>query len=345
MRRSTYRLLQAVAILLIGVATPVGAAPKPKPTATPTLAVTPTRTPTATATPTRTPTATPRPSATPTQPAGLSVTITDPMANVTIDSNTYNVVGTFSGPANTGVVVNDRVAYTSGGRFVLNDLPVVAGTNTITAVATNPAGQSATTAVTVTASGSAPDLVLHADISRGVAPLSVTFTYEFRSTQTIDKLAIDFNGDGRDDFSTRKPPTMVQNTYTNPGLFMATLTITDNLRTTHKATVGIEVGTSDARDSLFRSVWDTMNAALVRGDVPTALASLNVRAQERYAPVFNDLVAEMPAIVASYSAPQFVSADSDYFEYAINRVIDGENQIFLVYLLRDGDGVWRMDSM
>src|ERR1051325_1232155 len=140
MRRSTYRLLQAVAILLIGVATPVGAAPKPKPTATPTLAVTPTRTPTATATTTRTPTATPRPSATPTQPAGLSVTITDPMANVTIDSNTYNVVGTFSGPANTGVVVNDRVAYTSGGRFVLNDLPVVAGTNTITAVTTNPAG-------------------------------------------------------------------------------------------------------------------------------------------------------------------------------------------------------------
>jgi PKD repeat protein len=207
--------------------------------------------------------------------------------------------------------------------------------NTITAIATSPAGQSVTTTVTITATGSIPDLVLQADITQGVTPLSVTFTYELRSNQTIDKLAIDFNGDGRDDFSTRKPPPTVQNTYTTPGLYVATLTITDG-RGVHKASIGIEVGTTDARDSLFRSVWDAMNAALVRGDVNGALSSLNARAQEKYGRVFNGLVADMPAIVGSYSSPQFVSAGQDYLEYAISRY---KPQALAM------DAGWRMDSM
>ena len=32
-------------------------------------------------------------------------------------------------------------------------------------------------------------------------------------------------------------------------------------------------------------------------------------------------------------------------EYAINRVIDGVNRIFLVYFLQGTDGVWRIDAM
>ena len=343
--RGSIILVSRTLIAFLALAAPASGAPKPKPTATPVPSVTPTKTATPPATPTRTPTATPKPTATPTPRNGLSLAITDPVPEASISADRYTVIGTFNAPINTGITVNDHIAYTSGGRFVMNDVELVAGANTITAVATTVNGQSATVSTNVTASGLSADLVLHADITHGLAPLSVTFTYELRSAQPINKVALDFNGDGRDDFSTRKPVTAMQNTYTVPGLYVAVLTVTDTAGVVRKSNVGIEVSTSSARDTLFHSVWDTMNAALVRGDVPSALTMLNSRAQDQYTPVFNALVSQMPQIVGSYSDPQFVASDGDYFEYAINRMIDGEDQIFLVYLVRDGDGVWRMDGM
>jgi Glucodextranase, domain B len=354
MHRSTIRTGALIASLL-ALTIPANAAPRPKPTPTPTTSTVPTNTPTPpasmtptrtpTPTPTRTPTATPKPTATPTQSGGLSLAITDPLPGASINGNRYTVIGTFTAPLNTGITVNDRIAYASAGRFVMNDVELIAGTNTITAVATTVGGQSATVSTNVTSSGLPPELVLHADTTRGLAPLSVTFTYDFTPTQPINKVAIDFDGDGRDDFWTRKPVTAMQNTYTMPGLYVALLTVTDTAGVVRKSNIGIEVSTAAARDSLFHSVWDTMNSALVRGDINGALTMLNSRAQEQYASVFNALVSEMPVIVASYSDPQFVSSDADNFEYAINRMIDGEDQIFLVYLVRDGDGVWRMDGM
>jgi hypothetical protein len=325
-----------VAVFLAGTAVPAAAAPKPKPTATPTSSVTPTKTPTPLPTPTRTPTP---------QPGAVGVTITDPVAGANITSDRYTVRGTFSGPVNTGVTVNDVVAYTANGRFAINDVSLVAGANTITAIATAPTGQSAATAVDVTAAGTPPILILKADRTNGIVPFTVTFTYEFRSTVPINKLMMDFDGDGRDDLRTVKAPTSVQNTYTRADLYIATLTITDSGGHTYKANVAVDARTVDASDSLFRSVWDPMNAALSRGDINGALVYLNSRAQGQYSRVFNELLADMPTIIASYSAPQRVSIEANYLEYAINRLIDGEDKIFFVYLLRDGDGVWRMDSM
>jgi hypothetical protein len=57
------------------------------------------------------------------------------------------------------------------------------------------------------------------------------------------------------------------------------------------------------------------------------------------------LLADLPTIVASYSPLQRVSLSPDIGEYAVNRTIDGEDRIFLVYFLRGVDGVWRIDVM
>jgi len=53
----------------------------------------------------------------------------------------------------------------------------------------------------------------------------------------------------------------------------------------------------------------------------------------------------MPEIIASYSPLQRVSVQADIGEYAINRTINGQNRLFLVYFLKDADGVWRLDAM
>lgn len=318
MRQPTTLFLLAFTLFELCKAMPGAAAPKPKPTPTPTP-----------------------------PPGSLSLTITNPAAGETIASDRYNVRGTFQGPANTGVAVNDHIAYTDGTRFIANAIALAPGANTITVVATAPDGTSTTSTVTVSASGAPPNPAFTADVSKGLAPLTVAFNYAVNSTTPLRKVTVDFDGDGRDDFRASGPPATgsAVNTYTKAGLYLATLTITDTKGGAYTANIGVEVDSYDAMDSLFLSVWQPMNDALVRGDVNGALLRMNSRAQQKYARVFNDLIADMPAIVASYSAPQRISTQPNYLEYAINRTIDGENQIFFVYLMRDADGVWRMDSM
>src|SRR5262249_15982938 len=149
---------------------------KPTPTAKPTGTPTPTPTFTRTATPSATRTPTPA-------PGTLSIAIADPSNAAAIGANRTDVRGTFQGPPNTGITVDGRLAYAWGGKFMLNALPLIAGPNTITAIATSPTGQSAATTVSVSATGAAPDLVLNADVTGGPSPLIVTFTYDFRPSQ------------------------------------------------------------------------------------------------------------------------------------------------------------------
>jgi len=288
----------------------------------------------------------PSPTATPSDTGSLSIVITDPQPASTIDADRYGVRGTFEGPANTGLTVNDVIAYARDGRFVLNDLPLAAGTNVITATATAPDGRSGTTSVTVQATGRPRPLELHADVSSGIAPLTVTFTYAFTPIgAVVSKLAMDYDGDGRDDFRTHHPPTSVANTYSTPGLYFPQLKVTDSAGEVYTAQLAIEVNSLDERDTLFLAAWNGMNDALLRGNVNEALAFFNARARPQYARVLQGLLPDMPALVGSYAPPQRVSVATTVLEYAVRRVIDGEENIFFVYLLRDADGVWRLDRM
>src|SRR5438093_897494 len=85
-------------------------------------------------------------------PGALSLTITNPAPGETIGADRYNVRGTFQGPPNTGLTVNNLIAYTDAGRFIADNVPLTAGQNTLTVVATAPDGTSTTTAVTVDSS-------------------------------------------------------------------------------------------------------------------------------------------------------------------------------------------------
>ena len=102
---------------------------------------------------------------------------------------------------------------------------------------------------------------------------------------------------------------------------------------------------ADPLDAPFQSIWDGLNAALLARDKAQALTFLTVGAQEKYGPVFDVLLPHMPEIIASYSPLQRISISSDIGEYAITRLLEGKNRLFLIYFLKDDDGVWRLDAM
>lgn len=275
----------------------------------------------------------------------LQVQITSPADGALIQESVVQVRGTVSGASGAGVVVNGTQALVQDGAFVVDGVPLTTGANVLTATAAVISGQTAMYSVNVTSNGAPPALVLVATPDRGIQPLSVTFTYERTSTVGIQTLEMDWDGDGTFDLSTTNPADPLAHDYQTPGLYLARLRLTDTANVATEATAAVAVDNVAALDALLRSLWDGMNGALAVGDPASAADFLTTDAQERYGPVWSVLLADLPAIVASYSPVRGVFISGSIAEYAVNRTLGGENYLFLVYFVRGPDGVWRIDAM
>lgn len=276
--------------------------------------------------------------------AAVQVAISFPVHGTFPSGNRTVVRGTVQGPFNTGVIVNGIVALVHNGVFIAEDVPII-GQTTLTAVATTLSGQTAQASVSV--EGDAGPIVLDVTASpnSGIAPLDVTFTPQFASTVPIQSVSIDFDGNGTFDFTTTDPNASLQHTYTVPGLYTARVRVTDQQGGVFNAETAAAIQAVTTMDAMFKSLWNTMNMALVAGDIPTALTFLDVAAQQKYEPVWRALLPHMAEVVASYSPIRGVSIGGSVAEYGINRTINGENRLFLIYFLKDKDGVWRLAAM
>lgn len=279
----------------------------------------------------------------------VSVTVASPISGATISGDTVLVSGTFQGPANTGITVNGVVASISANQFFAN-VTLQPGANALAVTATTPDGATANQTLTVTSAGQAPFRVI-AEPFEGVAPLKVTFRVESASGRINQGMDIDFDGNGSVDLPVvdlpvSDPISTMEYTYTyaTPGVYTAKFTILSQGKI-YSADATVVAQAPALIDGQFKAIWDGMNGALNAQNKPKALAYLNQSAQAKYGPVFDTLLPYFPGITASYSALQRVSVSSEIGEYAVNRVIDGIDQIFFIYFLRDADGVWRLDSM
>ncbi|MBL8520953.1 MAG: hypothetical protein JNK75_09800 [Betaproteobacteria bacterium] len=104
---------------------------------------------------------------------------------------------------------------------------------------------------------------------------------------------------------------------------------------------------NDPVDEPFMSVWNAMNAALRAGNIEQASTYLTSAARQRYYPVFEALLSDMPSIIDSYSRPVRMIADGEMGEYAVMRYIESENdtEVYLVYFVKAPDGRWLIETM
>lgn len=133
--------------------------------------------------------------------------------------------------------------------------------------------------------------------------------------------------------------------YSDPGTYMATIRVTDSIGGTREASTFITVLDPVSLNNLHQSIWNGMNTALIAGDVDTALQYLSGSARKRYQRVFEQLLPHMPQIISSYSALQQLSISPSIGEYGVNRQINADTKVFLVYFLLDTDSVFRVESM
>jgi glucodextranase-like protein len=274
--------------------------------------------------------------------ATVSISVTSPVAGATINADNVTVSGTLQGPSNTGVTVNGIPAVVNGNTFIAAAVPLATGTNALTVVATTPDRQTATQTLSVNSTGPAP-IRVSASVYQGLAPLDVAFTVTSTTTKGLLVIQADFTGSGS--FNFFSPGTPISNRYATPGTYQAVFNVVDSTGTAFRQTITIVVQDPAQVDQMLREAWTGFTGALVSRNAAQALQYFNSQGQQKYGPVLETLAPTLPQIAGSFSPLQSSSIGDSVAEYAVNRMIDGTNRVFLIYFLLDVDGVWRLDSM
>jgi hypothetical protein len=271
----------------------------------------------------------------------VSVAFTSPPDGAALSGFTTLVQGTVQAPPNSGVTVNGVLAMVDGANKFYAQVPLQAGSNAVTVTVTASTGQAITKSIAVTSDGVPPFLSIDVSATEGVSPLTVTYT--LTNTGTTDATVL-VNGGSQFTVPAGQTVPLTSN-FTGIGAIFRTISATNGAGGSMSWTFAVLLDDPAQLDQRLKAVWNGMNTALIVGDKATAMNYLSTGAQAIYGPVFDKLMPFMSDIVASFSTPQMGTVSSDLSEYAVTRSIDGVNNVFFLYFTKDGNGVWRLDSM
>lgn len=262
-----------------------------------------------------------------------------------IDASHVQVSGRWLGPVNTGITVNGAIAEVYNGRFYANNVPVTEGENEIVATATTISGAQYTHAVSFTVTTVTENIILSPQPVSGIAPLTVKFDVVSRTESPISRISIQFGDAHNSSDSTVFAAERLTHTYTEHGIYTAKAVIETMDGYVHNRSVYIVIHDPAEQDKMFKSVWDGMNNALIAGQAEEAKNYLSSGVRDKYGPVFEALLPHMSDIVASYSLLYRGKIDNVVAEYVILRPYQDKQQVYMIYFLRNYDGVWRVDGM
>lgn len=270
----------------------------------------------------------------------LTVRITEPAAGDIVPGPWVLVRGEVRGLDEVGVTVNGVPAAVQGGDFAAL-VPVDPEVIELVAVATTPDGDTAEARQPLAVTPAAePALFFRAIPAGGVAPLTVTFTLS--RPEPMTEVALDLEGDGAIDF---QGPSLDGEAFTfaQPGLYVPTLTGTDETGATHVATTLVHVYDVTVLDQRLQAIWQGFKDTVQAGDVARAISFIHSAARARYQAQLSRLGAATLANIDSYlTAIQLVEVGFGGAQYEMLRERDGQTLSFAVWFQLDTDGLWRL---
>lgn len=272
----------------------------------------------------------------------LRITITAPADAALAPTPIALVQGRIESSApEVGVLVNGVVAQVDGLKFAVV-VPLAPGSNPINAVATEPSGNTATATITVTVpSGAEPHVILSALPAGGVAPLTVVFSALNLLSVPTAQVELDSDGDGAIEFTGSSLEGQVF-TYSKPGLYLPTVTVTDAQGNRFTGSTIVQVYDLTQLDALLRGKWTALKASLSRGDINPALESIAITEREGYFRLLSALGPQLSTIGTILKDISFVSLDGDRAEYQMIRTDSGIRISHFILFVKDADGIWRL---
>ncbi len=280
-----------------------------------------------------------------------TIAVTGLTDGAVITDDTLTITGTVQAPPNSSITVNGIVGTIGpDGRFVVSNVPLAPGANTLTITVTTPDGKSTTQTISVTRNGQAA-FAFSASPIQGLAPLMVNFTLANRNNVAYARADLSCLGNSTVDRSVTAPTTALGTClYTTVGIYTPQVKVFDGQnQVIYTGTQTIQVGSVNAQDSMLRDVYYNMLARLKVRDINGALNYVTSGVHDKYNAVFTALDAvsstNLATVVNQLGTIQSGVVGADMAEYTITRNQSGTNKAFLMYLIRGEDGIWRMDGM
>jgi Glucodextranase, domain B len=280
-----------------------------------------------------------------------SVTIPTTLNGSTVASATLSFTGTVAAPANSSIAVNGQIAnITNDGRYIINDLPLQVGANTITVILTTPSGVTTTQTFTVTRSAGVSLFTLSVSPTDGTAPVLSRITITNSSGAAFKNVVLSCdnpNGDvalASNTLSTALNP--VDCNYTQPGVYRPWVAIRNAADQVIWSDFKlVTVGDALGNIGLVRAIYVGMVDKLKAGNAAGALESFMGHAKDKYAAIFAALGTGLATTAGQLGTIESVTAGDTTAEVSIVRVVGTTKTSFLVYLFKGEDGVWRIESM
>lgn len=277
------------------------------------------------------------------------VTIVSPSPGAVITSDVVDVVGTISGPTNTGIKANGYVGHGTNGRFLVPDVPLMPGSNTIAVTATTLPGATAVASVAVSSNPQSPSITLKVAQPVGMVPTWISFEFGNHLGAGVGIASIEFDADGDGAFEqSGAAADAIEWTasYSRPGLYMASVRVTDSEGHVHVATRPVLIRSVAGERGMLCDVYGYLRDRLSAGDATGAGNAFVEMVRGGYVSAFADLGGELPNVAAELGHVVSGFVGPRYAEILVMRDnADGTRSGYHVHMIHDADGVWRIQGM
>jgi PKD repeat protein len=274
----------------------------------------------------------------------IVITITSPEDGATINGDSVMFAGTVTNAVSheTGVTVNGVAAALVNGQFAVSNVPLSEGFNIITVTATDTAGTTATQYIAVIASIPGNFIKLSASPASGIAPLTVSFIISATLSNSIANYQIDFDGNGTIDYNGATFDN-INYTYTTEGIYHPTLTVTDSAGNSYSGTATVSIQSRSQLDTTLKAKWAAMKAALLAGNVDTALSYFIDGSQSRYRAIFTGMnSATINEIFSGISSIEVTKVNGRIASCGALRNEAGGTYSYPLIYIQDNKGIWKI---
>ncbi len=291
--------------------------------------------------------------------APLTLAVTYPPDGITVGAPSIQAYGTVTGPPNLGVSINEKaVAIRNASHFTTQLIPLTAGANLLSIVATTQDGATQTIVRNVTYDpGLGEDVRFVGKTAGDFSPVRIGFdlTTRFPAGQNqIARTQIDFNGDGTFDVDTVSPPATIESDYAVAGVYLARARVTfdDGSMVTvpveREATFRIQTHLLAYTREVVCKLYYDMKHRLQANNIMSALNTVAASKRAGFQSIWNSLGANLPTVAGELGdlvQGQLSSASAELVMAMPKPGMPGSFIGYPVLFARDATGVWRVIAL
>jgi hypothetical protein len=184
----------------------------------------------------------------------------------------------------------------------------------------------------------------------GLAPLTAELTINHRdTTKPFQRIEIDTDDDGRPEMTLTSlvaNEARVDLTFTTPGIHTVRVTVFDpDGKVIYVARRRVRAIGPEELGTLILGVYESMVNRLAAEIPPGRCGTFTGDAQPRYQEIFTALGPDLRTIARQLGTFIDGVVTEQWAEITMVRDAPDGKQAFMIYLIRGGDGIWRMESM